>query len=56
MLVLSRNETEQIKVGSDIIITVVRIERGRVIIGIDAPKELPIRRIEKRKEAQTAAE
>lgn len=56
MLVLSRNETEEIKIGDDITITVCRIEHGRVKIGIDAPKEMKIHRVEKKKEAQTAAE
>lgn len=49
MLVLTRklNESIVIKVpGSDIIITVVRMEGGQVRLGIDAPRDIPVIRAE----------
>ncbi|TWU43000.1 hypothetical protein Q31b_20350 [Novipirellula aureliae] len=46
MLILSRKETESIRIGNDIVVIVTRIGRGRVKIGIDAPRETPIRRAE----------
>lgn len=44
MLVLSRKPMEQIQIGENIWITVVRIGPGTVRLGIDAPPELNIRR------------
>jgi len=46
MLVLSRKRGQSITVGDQIVITVVRISRGNVQIGIDAPENLPILRQE----------
>lgn len=46
MLVLSRRLDESIMVGDDIIITVVRIVDDRVVLGITAPKEIPVHREE----------
>ena len=46
MLVLSRYIGEKIKVGEDIIITIVDFNNGKVRIGIDAPKDVPILRTE----------
>ena len=46
MLVLSRYVDEVIYVGEDITITVLEIDRGRVKIGIDAPKNVGIYRKE----------
>lgn len=46
MLVLSRKCGERIQVGEDIVITVTRCGRNRVVLGIDAPSEVPIRRFE----------
>jgi len=45
MLVLSRKEGERIRVGDDVVITVVRAGK-EVRIGIDAPKEIKILREE----------
>lgn len=44
MLVLSRKVHEQIKIGNDVVITIVRVKGGTVRIGIEAPEEVPIRR------------
>lgn len=37
MLVLSRRALEQIRIGSDIVVTVLQIGANRVRLGIDAP-------------------
>ncbi len=37
MLVLSRRESERIKVGDSIVVTVVRVAGDRVRLGIEAP-------------------
>lgn len=50
MLVLSRQAGEQIQIGPDITITVVRIGPHAVRIGIDAPQHLDIARTELLKE------
>jgi carbon storage regulator len=44
MLVLSRKVSQQILIGSDIRITVVKVERNQVRIGIDAPDHVTILR------------
>jgi carbon storage regulator len=55
MLVLSRKPSQQITIGSDILITVVRIERNQVRIGIQAPPGIPILRSELTAERPGAA-
>lgn len=44
MLILSRKEDEIIKLGNDITIKVVSINKGGVKIGIDAPRDMMILR------------
>ena len=46
MLVLSRKLGEKIQIGEDICITVVDIDRGKIRLGIEAPREVPIFRQE----------
>ena len=46
MLVLSRKIGEQIKIGADVIVTLLRVMGDRARIGIDAPREVPIIRTE----------
>jgi carbon storage regulator len=46
MLVLARKENERILIGTDVIITVVRIGPNTVKIGIEAPKSIIIVREE----------
>lgn len=46
MLVLVRKEGQELLIGDNIIITVVRIEGNHVRIGIEAPREVPIVRLE----------
>ena len=46
MLVLSRKKTQRLKLGSDIIVTVIEVSGEKVRLGIDAPKEITILREE----------
>lgn len=46
MLVLSRKLGEKIVIGDNIEITVVDIDRGKIRLGIEAPKDVPIFRSE----------
>lgn len=46
MLVLSRRLGEKIFIGENICITVVDIDRGKIRLGIEAPRETPIYRQE----------
>jgi carbon storage regulator len=46
MLVLSRKLGEKIYIGDNICITVVDIDRGKVRLGIEAPRDVPIYRQE----------
>ena len=46
MLVLSRKLDEQIQIGPNITITLVRIRDGSVRIGIDAPRDVRVLRAE----------
>jgi carbon storage regulator CsrA len=58
MLVLTRKLNEQIKIGADITITIVRMKGNTVRIGIDAPKNVRVSRSEllARIAAEAAAE
>ena len=46
MLVLSRNENQSIRISDDITIVVVEIRGGKVRLGVEAPKEIPVHRSE----------
>ncbi len=46
MLVLSRKLGEKIHIGENVVITIVDIDRGKVRIGIEAPRDVPIYREE----------
>lgn len=46
MLVLSRKETQKIRLGDSIVITVVRLTGDKVRLGIEAPKEMVVLRDE----------
>lgn len=46
MLVLSRKLGEKIFIGESICITVVDIDRGKIRLGIQAPRDVPIYREE----------
>ena len=57
MLVLSRRESERIRLGDSIVITVVRVAGDRVRLGIDAPPDVVVLReeLEVRKPAPSLA-
>ncbi|WP_437206637.1 carbon storage regulator [Planctomicrobium sp. SH664] len=42
MLVVSRKPSEQIQIGDDVVITIVRISDKAVRVGIDAPRSINI--------------
>lgn len=46
MLVLSRKNGERIIIGDDIVITVIEIRDGKVRMGIDCPRDIPVHRNE----------
>jgi len=46
MLVISRKPSQRIFIGKDICITVVEINRGKIRLGIEAPREVEIVREE----------
>jgi carbon storage regulator len=53
MLVLSRKESERIRVGDSIVVTVVRLTKDRVRLGIEAPDDVLVLRDELEKESNT---
>ena len=46
MLVLMRRTGESITIGNDIKIMILTNHDGKIRIGIDAPRELPVHRLE----------
>lgn len=56
MLVLSRRQNEEIKLGDSIVVTVVRVTGDRVRLGIKAPSDVLVLRgeLERRAEASPA--
>lgn len=46
MLVLSRKESERIRLGDSIIVTIVRVSGDKVRIGIEAPPDVLVLRDE----------
>jgi carbon storage regulator len=46
MLVLSRKLGEKIIIGNNIVVTVVKIDRNQIRIGIEAPHDVPVFREE----------
>jgi carbon storage regulator len=48
MLVLSRKQSERIRVGQDIVVTVVRVAGDKVRLGIEAPPDVVVLRDELR--------
>jgi carbon storage regulator len=46
MLVLSRRGGEEIKIGDQVTVLVVKVGRGEVRLGVVAPKEVPVHRAE----------
>jgi carbon storage regulator len=46
MLVVSRKVGEKVIIGENIVITVVDIDRGKIRLGIEAPRDVPVYRQE----------
>ena len=46
MLILSRKFDEKIRIGDDIVITIVHCGGDKVRVGIEAPKHIPVHREE----------
>lgn len=46
MLVLTRSKSEVIKIGDDVTVTVIRTSQGKVTLGIQAPRSLPVVRLD----------
>ncbi|MBN2581100.1 MAG: carbon storage regulator [Pirellulales bacterium] len=53
MLVLSRRESERIKLGESIVLTVIRVAGDRVRLGIEAPPDVLVLREELQPRANT---
>lgn len=46
MLVLSRKDGERIRIGDDVVVTVLEIHAGRVTLGFEGPSHVAIHREE----------
>ena len=46
MLVLTRKAGETIRIGEDIVITINSVRGGKVLLGIEAPRDVPVHREE----------
>ncbi|OGR27033.1 MAG: carbon storage regulator [Desulfobacterales bacterium RIFOXYA12_FULL_46_15] len=46
MLVLTRRPGEKIKIGNNIVVSVLEIEGGYIKLGVEAPKDISILRME----------
>ena len=55
MLVLSRKQSERIRLGNDIIVTVVRVAGDKVRLGIEAPANIVVLRDELESHTDSAA-
>lgn len=53
MLVLTRKNGESIKIGKDITVTVLGVDKGRVRLGFEAPESVRILRTELESYAET---
>lgn len=46
MLVFTRLKNESFMIGDDVMITIIDVGSGKVRVGIDAPKDIPVHRKE----------
>ena len=46
MLVMTRKQSEVIKIGDSIRITICKVQGGKVLVGIDAPRDVKVVRVE----------
>lgn len=54
MLVLSRKANQEIMIGEHIVVNIVKVNNGKIKLGITAPEETPIVRKELKAEVQSA--
>jgi carbon storage regulator len=55
MLVLSRKQSERIRLGDSIVVTIVRVSGDKVRLGIEAPPNVVVLRDELEPKAEAAA-
>jgi carbon storage regulator len=55
MLVLTRKQMQSLCINDNIVVTVLKVRGNQVRLGLDVPKDLPIRRQPARKPACAAA-
>jgi carbon storage regulator len=48
MLVISRKSGEKVRIGEDVAIAILEISGSRVVLGIEAPRDIPVRRLDHR--------
>lgn len=46
MLVLTRRVGEKVRIGADVVITVLEVQGSRIRVGIEAPSDVPVFRSE----------
>ena len=46
MLILTRRIGENLRIGTDVMVTILGVKGGQVRVGIDAPRSLPVHREE----------
>lgn len=46
MLVLTMRQRESLRIGEDVVITILAVKHGQVRIGVEAPKTIPVHRQE----------
>lgn len=46
MLILTRNISESIVIGDDVVVCVLGVKGNQVRLGVDAPKDIPVHREE----------
>jgi len=56
MLVLSRRESERVRLGDSIVLTIVRVSGDKVRLGIEAPADVLVLRDELQPHGEPAAE
>ncbi len=56
MLVLSRRETERVRLGDNIVLTIVRVSGDKVRLGIEAPADILVLRDELQPHGDSATE
>jgi len=44
MLVLSRKPRQTIRIGTDVVVTILRVHGNQISVGIEAPRDVPVTR------------